>query len=299
MSALNEPPGPDERPSDNATLRLERRIQELAALHRTAQELEEDSGAPGGRLAEVLVEERRIIDSLAGMLERAEAEIENYQRQLRGLASELLLTEERGRREIANELHDHLGQTLAFVRMKALQFGGNAVFCGFEHDVEQIVTLLDQIIQYTRTLTCEISPPVLYELGLGPAIEWLADQFRRKQKLAVDADVDADSRAVPDQLRIMIFQCVRELLTNAAKHAQASQVQVRIRCRDGRVVAEVTDDGVGFDPEAVAVGRHDRFGLFSIRERVTYLGGRVEISSEAGAGTRIRLDVPTREGGAR
>ncbi len=289
MAAQRQSPGVDERASDNSTLRLERRIRELAALHQSAEALQEGADP---RLVELLAQERRVVDSLAGLLEQSGAEIEEYQRQLRGLASELLLIEERGRREIAHELHDHLGQALAFVRMKTLQFGSNAVFCGFEHDIEQIVALLDKTIQYTRTLTCEISPPVLYELGLGPALEWLADQFRRKQGLAVETELAGDCRAVSPQLSIMVYQCVRELLTNAVKHARAERVRVDCRCGAELLTVEVADDGVGFEVGAAGVRSHDGFGLFSIRERVTYLGGRVDVVSAPGAGTRVRLEVP-------
>lgn len=226
--------------------------------------------------------------------EQAAAEIKSYQRQLRRLASELLLTEERGRRAIAADLHDHLGQALAFVKMKTLEFSGNAVFCGFEHDIGQITTLLDQTIQYTRSLTCEISPPVLYELGLGPAIEWLADQFRRKHGLSVDARVRGDLGSLPDELRIMVFQSVRELLTNIVKHAKPNRARVFVGIQGDCVVVEVADDGIGFDLKTTGVdyGYQDGFGLFSIRERVTHLGGQALVQSRPGAGTHVRLDVP-------
>jgi signal transduction histidine kinase len=230
--------------------------------------------------------------------EHAEAEIKSYQGQLRRLASELLLTEERGRRAIAAELHDHLGQALAFVKMKALEFAGNAVFCGFEHDIGEITTLLDRTIQYTRSLTCEISPPVLYELGLGPAIEWLADQFRHKHGLCVDVRVSGDLGSLPDELRIMVFQSVRELLTNIVKHAKPNSARVFVGKQGNLLTVEVADDGLGFDLAAAGVGAggQDGFGLFSIRERVTHLGGRALIQSKPGAGTHVRLDVPLKHG---
>ena len=151
-----------------------------------------------------LKEERDLIESLAEMLRfyfqhliadenllRAHAELERTvaartaelretNASLRRLASELSLAEARERRKIAEDVHDHIGQALAFIKMSVAQFRGNAIFCGFEGKIDEIATLLDQTIQYTRYLTFEISPPVLYELGLEAAIDWLAERFRKK-----------------------------------------------------------------------------------------------------------------------
>ena len=99
-----------------------------------------------------------------------DSQIQSYQRQLRKLASELSLAEARERREIASDLHDHIGQALAFVSQKMSVLRGNSIFSGMEGDFAEILSILEQTIRYTRDLTVEISPPVLYELGLPAAI---------------------------------------------------------------------------------------------------------------------------------
>ena len=114
-----------------------------------------------------------------------ERQIGYYQKKLQRLSTELTLAEAHERREIASDLHDHVGQALAYVRMKLSQLQGNSVFCGFEGDFGGLVKLLDQTISYTRNLTSEISPPILYELGLIPAIEWLIEQTQKKYNLKI------------------------------------------------------------------------------------------------------------------
>ncbi len=220
--------------------------------------------------------------------------VREYQKQLRRLAAELALTEEKERRRIAADLHDHVGQALAFIRLKVSEFQGDAVFCGHERSIEEIRHLLDQTIQYTRTLTFEISPPLLYELGLGPAVEWLAEEFSQKRNLPVRATIGPDLPSVTDERRITLFQCVRELLLNAAEHSGAGRVDVVLLRENEHLLIRVDDDGKGFDPEEKRPGSggHRGFGLFSIRERLQHLGGRVEVRSSPGGGTCVTLTAP-------
>ena len=208
---------------------------------------------------------------------RARDEIERHREQLRRLAAELALAEERERRAIAADLHDHLGQALAFVKLRLAQFAGDAVFCGFESSLREILALVDQAIRYTRTLTGELSPPVLYELGLGPALEWLGEQFAAKHGFRVEVAAARDVPQLPQATRVMLFKSVHELLTNAAKHGRPTRVQISLQQEPAGLQVRVADDGVGFDParaEAVAASAETgTFGLFSIRERLRHLGG--------------------------
>ncbi len=227
---------------------------------------------------------------------RARGEIERHREQLRRLAAELSLAEERERRAIAADLHDHLGQALAFVKLRLSQYAGNAVFCGFETELQGILDLVDRAIRYTRTLTGELSPPVLYELGLAPALEWLGDQFTAKHGLRVDVKAERDLPPLGQATRVMLFKSVHELLTNAVKHARAKRVRVSLRREADELHVRVADDGVGFDPAAeearTASAEGGTFGLFSIRERVRHLGGRLDVESRPGAGTTVALSVP-------
>ncbi|MHB8053935.1 MAG: sensor histidine kinase [Candidatus Aminicenantales bacterium] len=225
---------------------------------------------------------------------KAEEAIRHSQAQLRLLAAELSLAEERERRAIAGDLHDHIGQALAVIRARLRQMQSNSVFSGMERDIEETLTLLDQTIQSTRTLTFEISPPVLYDLGLEPALQWLCKQFQKKHGLRAEMTSEGTGPSVPDSLQITIFRSVQEFLLNVAKHAQASFVRVHLVRQAGGLRVEVRDDGVGFDAftEGAALADRGGFGLFSIRERLKVLGGELEVSSSPGHGASFILSVP-------
>ncbi len=219
----------------------------------------------------------------------AEEQVLAYQAQLQSLASEVALSEERERRRIATNLHDEIGQSLAFARLKLAA----AAESNQTSLVTQLREIIDQAIAATRSLTFELSPPVLYELGLVAGVEWLARKIQQEHGIQTRFHDDGQPKPLDEKLRIVLFQGVRELLVNIAKHAHASHAQVLLR-RDGdaiRIVIE--DDGVGFDIGKLRSAREPRsFGLFNIRERIEYLGGRVKMSSEPSRGTRVTLIAP-------
>lgn len=225
---------------------------------------------------------------------RAEEAIRRSQAQLRRLATELTLAEERERRAIASDLHDHIGQALAVVRTRLRQIQSSAMFSGMEKDIEETLALLDQTIQSTRTLTFEISPPVLYDLGLEPALEWLCRQFQKKHGLRAEMTSEGAGPLIPDNVQITVFRSVQELLLNAAKHSRASSVRVHLARLPAALKVEVRDDGEGFDVSRVGAPMDDYggFGLFSIRERLRVLGGALGVSSSPGRGAAFTLDVP-------
>ena len=217
-----------------------------------------------------------------------------YRERLRSLAAELSLAEEAERRTIASDLHDHIGQALTTLKMKVVEIQRSMAFSGYEQTLEEMRTLLDQTIRTTRSLTVEISPPVLYELGLVPAIQWLGDQFNRKHGLAVDVRASDRGEPADDVVQITVFKAVREFLVNTVKHAGARRVTVDVSSNNGQLLVRYRDDGIGFDPAAVeGMGtRTDAFGLFNVRERCEYLGGRVGFESYPGSGVDFRLELP-------
>ncbi|MFZ5433140.1 MAG: ATP-binding protein [Calditrichota bacterium] len=226
--------------------------------------------------------------------QRARRIIEESQARLRRLAAELSLSEARKQREIAVDLHDHVIQEFAFIKLRILEFRGDAVFCGFERNFEEIIALLERAIQHTRQLTFEISTPILYELGLPAALEWLAEQYENRHRLSIRVKQRGVPTKIPEAIRVTLFKCVQELLTNAVKYAQAKRVQIRLTSREQRLNIEVADDGVGFDArvlEAIPPSQSG-FGLFSIRERLQYFGGSMTVQSAPGSGTTITLSVP-------
>jgi signal transduction histidine kinase len=223
---------------------------------------------------------------------RAQKQIEAHQRELSRLTSELSLAEARERRLIAGDLHDHIGQALAFIKMKVSLFQGNAVFCGFEDSLAEILTLLDQTISYTRNLTFELSPPVLYELGLTPAIEWLAESLERRHGLRTVVRTTGLHPALPDDLKVVLFKSVQEALNNVTAHAAATEAAVTVSVGSETVTIQVRDNGKGFNPDTVIASDGHHFGLFSIRERLGYLGGSLKIDSTPGNGTTLTLTAP-------
>jgi signal transduction histidine kinase len=221
-------------------------------------------------------------------------QIKAYQKQLRRLASELSLAEARGRREIASDLHDHIGQALAYVNQKVSTLQGNAIFSGMEDEFSEILSILDQTIRYTRDLTVAISPPVLYELGLAAAIDWLAGRAQQRHKLKVKSSQSGTAPEISEAIKVFLFKAVQELLTNISKHAQANRVNIETNWLQDGVEIIVSDDGCGFDPASFANGLSADccFGLFSIRERLSYIGGLLNIDSSPGKGTRVTISAP-------
>lgn len=217
-----------------------------------------------------------------------------YQKQLRRLASELSLAEARERREIASDLHDHIGQALAFVLQKVSTLHGNVIFSGMEEDFIEILSILDQTIRYTRNLTIEISPPVLYDIGLHAAIDLLAERALKKYKLKVFTTQDGNPQAIAENVKVFMFKAIQELIVNVAKHAEAKQVIVHSVWRTDDFEIIVSDDGNGFDTNEYNNGltEHCCFGLFSIRERLSYIGGNLSINSSPGQGTKISISAP-------
>jgi signal transduction histidine kinase len=143
-------------------------------------------------------------------------------------------------------------------------------------------------------LTFELSPPVLYELGFEAAMEWLVRQMREQHGLSTEFRGDGQTKPLEDNVRVLLFQAVRELLVNVAKHAQARNVTVSTQMAGDEIRVDVEDDGVGFDVSQA--GSHDYktggFGLFSIRERLGHIGGYLNVESKPGVGTRITLVAP-------
>ena len=228
---------------------------------------------------------------------RAEEQLASYQADLRSLASQLTLAEERERRRLAVHLHDQIGQNLAISHIKleelrtSLEEAGSTKLVG---ELDYLTRLLEQTIKETQSLTFRISPPILYELGLEAALECLADQFSQQHGLLTYFESDRQPKPLDENLKVLLFQAVQELLVNVVKHAQAHSLKISMWREQNLLRLGVEDDGVGFNPlvPVYRQGKGGGFGLFSIKERLRPLGGNLEVKSEPGAGTEIVLSVP-------
>jgi len=238
---------------------------------------------------------------------KIEQSLIKHQKQLRKLSSALVQTEERERRRISSAIHDGIGQTLAAAKIK---LGAIRAFLPPSEvigQLDEVRELITAAVQETRTLTFELSLPVLYEIGLKPALDWMAEQFHRKYGLRVMIDGDGcdGNLDVPD--RVFLFQAVRELCFNVVKHARATRAGVSIHREGdaGIIRCEVVDDGVGFDVKkrTQTVDAEMGFGLFRIREQLRQCGGSLTLETNPGSGTRVVFRFPlnvlnTLQGGA-
>ncbi len=164
--------------------------------------------------------------------------------------------------------------------------------------IEEISSYIEKVIQETRTLTFELSNPILYELGFEVAVaEWLSEQVQEKHGIATEFQDDGKSKPLDNDMRILLFRNVRELLINCIKHANAGRVRVSIRRIDDSIEVVVEDNGVGFDPAEVRLtaGKRAKFGLFSIRESLENLGGHFKIESKPGAGCKAIMTAPLKD----
>ncbi|MFH1719349.1 MAG: PAS domain S-box protein, partial [Planctomycetota bacterium] len=235
-----------------------------------------------------------VIDNITDR-KQAEQRILEDRAQLKSLASQLSLTEERERRRLATELHDQIGQSLVISKIKLDQLRESAASDELTNALQEVCHCLSRVIQDTRMLTFDLSSPILYELGFEAAVaEWLADEVRGKHGIQTEFEDDGQSKPLDEDIRALLFRNVRELLINIVKHAKAGKVKVSLQKVDEHINVIVEDDGVGFDPVEVKAraAKRAEFGLFSIRERLEQLGGHIEIESGPGHGSRISMIAP-------
>ncbi len=224
---------------------------------------------------------------------RAEADLAAYQHELRSLSSRLLLAEERERRQLAVALHDTVGQTQALAQIKLEALGEMITDRNARQAWAEVRRMFVDAVQQTRTLSFELSPPILYELGLDPALEWLGEMFQQRHGFQFHFESEGDKAAVADSMRVLMFQSARELLTNAVKHARATHVHLSSRLDDGTLVVSVKDDGQGFDlQDQESLINKSSLGLFSLRERMRNIGGQFTIETRPGQGVLAVLEAP-------
>lgn len=241
------------------------------------------------------LESERSAQELEHAVMRRTQELVSSQADLRALAVQLNLTEQRERKQLATELHDHLQQILVLGKM---QIGQGKRFAlgvpGCESMMKKVDDILSEALTYTRTLVAELSPPVLRDHGLAAGLKWLGE-YMKKFDLAVTVSVP-EKITLPEDQALLLYQSVRELLMNTWKHASAGHAIVSLDQRHGELQIQVRDEGQGFDLAVIAsVNSNDgtsKFGLLSIRERMRAMGGSFDIQSQPSRGTLVTLILP-------
>lgn len=215
------------------------------------------------------------------------------QDRLRALADGAVRAREEEARRIAHELHDEAGQLLASVHIALDELVAQAP--ERSEALQRIHALLDRVEGQLRRLSRELRPTILDDLGLGPAVEWLAQGV--SERTGVSITVDAPILRLPSAMETALYRIVQEAVTNAIRHAGARHMEIRVWQEDAMVHAAVRDDGRGFDAEATMARRGERgLGLLGMRERLDALGGRFELRSAPGHGTEVSVAIPIAEG---
>ncbi len=246
-----------------------------------------------------VTEQRETEAALRQLTATLEVRVQERTAQVRELASKLTMSEQEERRRIAQILHDELQQLLYGIQMRMsmivmdAEAGESTRLVGYANEA---YSWLASAIRTTRQITVDVSPPVLAGEGLGEALQWLATQMAEVNGLQVKivtVEPFAPANGIDQDMRVLLFHIVRELLFNVVKHAATDHATVTIGPMDARALAiTVEDEGRGFDLAAAETRYDGGFGLFSVRERLGLFGGQMKIRSSLGKGTVIALDVP-------
>lgn len=228
--------------------------------------------------------------NLAAQLER---HVDERTSQLRQLAAEMEAAENRERSEIARELHDDLGQVLAAVNIR-LALLSRHPRAEVRQSADELSALVDRAQRCARSLAARLSPAVLNQLGLVPALEWLAEEFRASHGLQVVVDDDGSPKPLSQAARSIVYRAVQALLLNVGQHAGVRGARVQLRTRSGAMWVRISDEGAGGAPSPGGPGgpRQPGLGLRAVRERLSYVGGRFTLRSVPGDGTEAVLTVP-------
>ncbi|MCX5975471.1 MAG: PAS domain S-box protein [Coprothermobacterota bacterium] len=272
------------------TLQLEHEIVERRqaeeALRRAAAELEQR------------VEERTNSLNLANsalqveitLREDLEEDLRRNGLRLQHLSHRLVEAQESERRNLARELHDDFGQTLIALKLMIDQLPSSS--SSADQDVmERLQGLMKELLARVRNLSLDLRPMMLDDLGLLPALTWLCKRFTERTRICVDFNRHGLEERLPSDLETALFRIVQEALTNVARHAEVRTVKIELVVSSERVILEVIDQGVGFDLQSVSAER-DRTGLSSMRERAAALRGFLEVRTQLGQGTHLKVSLP-------
>jgi PAS domain S-box-containing protein len=215
---------------------------------------------------------------------------------IRTLAAELTVVEQEERHRISQVLHDDLQQRLFAIRAQLSslkeEIQKQNSISDINQSIDQMESWLSESITVTRSLSINIDPIVLQGKGLAEPLNWLASQMKEQYSLEVRVLSGEDLHGVDDPIRIVVFQTVRELLFNVVKHAETSEATIQLAHHNGGGRITVSDEGKGFDTRAILHHPQAAHGLLVVKERLGLMGGKMEIHSAPGGGTRITIEIP-------
>lgn len=219
------------------------------------------------------------------------------QEELRELSRRLLSAQEKERQKISRELHDVIAQTLTGinVRLAALKIQGKTKTTDLQNKITMTQRLVEKSVDIVHRFARNLRPTVLDDLGLIPALQSYLQGFMAQTGVRVSFTAFAGVESLNSEVLTVLYRIVQEALTNVARHAHASRAKVGILQHDGSVSVEITDNGVGFQTETVALAkRRKRLGLLGMRERAEMIGGTFTVISAPGKGTTVRVEIPQR-----
>lgn len=241
---------------------------------------------------EMLLLSMAIADRVSFLFKKLGEAQTKREQQLNALTQQLIRVEESERKRIAGILHDSIGQTLCATKWEVRRIL-NMTECS-EKSESRALSYIESCINETRFLTANLYPRVLYEFGLGAALQSLAEEYSDRFDLKVRVKVEGEPENVGDEINLLLYRTVSELLTNVVKHAQAEHAKIQFSARESHVAVSVIDDGIGFSYPEDTVPEITGFGLFSIQERVSNAGGSVRIEKPVPGGSRVTVSVPVK-----
>lgn len=219
--------------------------------------------------------------------------IQQYQKLLKNFNIEITKIEERERRRIAENMHDSLGQTLSLAFLKLSSIDNHKFEPEVRKKIDEIYILLTKAINESRVLTYDLSPPILYELGLTPTFKWRLEQIKSINNINTQLKGEEIIITVKKEITIFVYRIVNELLQNVIKHANATEIILEIAEKKNKYIISIKDNGIGFRREKLSnKEKPDGFGLMSIKERLESFKGHMYIKSEPGAGTSATIEIP-------
>ena len=243
----------------------------------------------GGKIVDFI----HVIRDITGRKQTEEA-IRKNQEQLRNLAAYLQQVGETERTNIAREIHDELGQALTVLKMDLalMRKKWPEDTESLNERTEAMLTLIDKTIQSVKKISTELRPGLLDDLGLSAAIEWQSDEFQKRTGIRCTVTTDPPDITLDRERNTAIFRILQETLTNAARHADATEVNILLQKKNNRAELHVVDNGKGITEEQLSNPKS--FGLLGIRERVTIFGGTITITGVPGKGTTVTVSIPVR-----